>query len=205
MSITFEAPQRSWTKPVPMGWYSAGYSHEFETGQVAERRFVGRDLVVWREADGTPHVVDAYCPHLGAHLGLRGMRRGRPHRLPVPPLGIRRRGHQRRHPLRRTHQRQGAAAHLPDRRAQPHGDVLVPPGPVGRTVVRGARARGARRFDRRVGVRRHRRDRGRDGVAGDRRERRRRRPLPVRARHRVTRHRGVRRLLRASFATRRST
>jgi len=67
-----EAPGRSWPKPVPMGWYSAGYGHEFETGQVAERRFVGRDLVVWREADGTPHVVDAYCPHLGAHLAYGG-------------------------------------------------------------------------------------------------------------------------------------
>ena len=72
MRTTVEAPDRTWTKPVPMGWYSAGYSHEFETGQVAERRFVGRDLVVWREADGTPHVVDAYCPHLGAHLGYGG-------------------------------------------------------------------------------------------------------------------------------------
>ena len=63
---------RSWHLPVPFGWYSAGYSTEFADGEVSSRRYVGRDLVVWREADGTPHVMDAYCPHLGAHLAAGG-------------------------------------------------------------------------------------------------------------------------------------
>ncbi len=63
---------RTWTQPVPFGWYSAGYSTEFSPSEVVSRRYVGRDLIVWREADGTPHVMDAYCPHLGAHLAMGG-------------------------------------------------------------------------------------------------------------------------------------
>ena len=31
-----------------------------------------RDLVLYRAADGTPHVMDAHCPHLGAHLAVGG-------------------------------------------------------------------------------------------------------------------------------------
>ena len=34
-------------------------------------RAVGRDLVLWRDGD-EHHVFDAYCPHLGAHLGVGG-------------------------------------------------------------------------------------------------------------------------------------
>jgi phenylpropionate dioxygenase-like ring-hydroxylating dioxygenase large terminal subunit len=35
-------------------------------------RYFGRELVVFRTDDGRPHVVDPYCPHLGAHLGHGG-------------------------------------------------------------------------------------------------------------------------------------
>lgn len=33
---------------------------------------LGRDFVVFRGADGDARVLDAYCPHLGAHLGHGG-------------------------------------------------------------------------------------------------------------------------------------
>lgn len=33
-------------------------------------RYFGRDLVVFRGADGRARVLDAICPHLGAHLGV---------------------------------------------------------------------------------------------------------------------------------------
>ena len=58
--------------PVPFGWYSAGYDDELPAGTVTARRLCGRDLIVWRGEDGTAHVMDAYCPHLGAHLGVGG-------------------------------------------------------------------------------------------------------------------------------------
>src|SRR5262245_39689420 len=32
-------------------------------------RFFARDMVLYRGESGQPHLVDAYCPHMGAHLG----------------------------------------------------------------------------------------------------------------------------------------
>ena len=34
--------------------------------------FLGLNLAVFRGEDGRAHVVDAYCPHLGAHLAVGG-------------------------------------------------------------------------------------------------------------------------------------
>ena len=34
--------------------------------------YFARDLVVFRDDDGGPRCFDAYCPHLGAHLGIGG-------------------------------------------------------------------------------------------------------------------------------------
>jgi phenylpropionate dioxygenase-like ring-hydroxylating dioxygenase large terminal subunit len=41
-------------------------------GVVAEASVAGRDLVVWRRADGSPVVMDARCPHQWSHLGAEG-------------------------------------------------------------------------------------------------------------------------------------
>ena len=57
--------------------------------------------------------MDAFCPHLGAHLGHGGTVEGCEHRLPVPRLEVRRRGHQHRDPLQRPDQPQGPHPHLP--------------------------------------------------------------------------------------------
>jgi nitrite reductase/ring-hydroxylating ferredoxin subunit len=56
----------------PFGWYRAAYADELAPGQVKPAHYLNRDLVVWRAVDGAPHVMDAYCPHLGAHLGYGG-------------------------------------------------------------------------------------------------------------------------------------
>lgn len=72
MSAPAAPSETPWPFPVAFGWYSAGYSNEFAPGRVETRRYVERDLVVWREVDGTPHVMDAHCPHMGAHLGVGG-------------------------------------------------------------------------------------------------------------------------------------
>ena len=69
--------ERSWPLPTPMGWYSAGYSDEFSLGRVEGRRFVGRELIVWRDLDGVAQVSAAFCPHLGAHLAVGGCVKGR--------------------------------------------------------------------------------------------------------------------------------
>jgi nitrite reductase/ring-hydroxylating ferredoxin subunit len=56
----------------PFAWYRACHSEDLAPGAVLPLRYLGRDLVAWRGEDGAPHVMDAYCPHLGAHLGVGG-------------------------------------------------------------------------------------------------------------------------------------
>ena len=34
--------------------------------------YFARDLVLFRGEDGAPHLLDAHCPHLGAHIGVGG-------------------------------------------------------------------------------------------------------------------------------------
>jgi phenylpropionate dioxygenase-like ring-hydroxylating dioxygenase large terminal subunit len=58
--------------PIPFGWYQVGYPSDVEPGQARPLHYFGRDLVIWRDEDGGIHVNDAYCPHLGAHLGHGG-------------------------------------------------------------------------------------------------------------------------------------
>ena len=56
----------------PFAWYRACYADEVPKGGLRPLRLLSRDLVVWRGEDGEAHVMDAYCPHLGAHLGYGG-------------------------------------------------------------------------------------------------------------------------------------
>lgn len=58
--------------PVPIGWYVMAFSRELGVGDVVPQHAVGRNLVVWRDAEGAAHVQDATCPHLGANLGFGG-------------------------------------------------------------------------------------------------------------------------------------
>lgn len=57
----------------PDGWYQVAYGHELAAGSVVPLHYFGRELVAYRgAADGVVRVLDAYCPHLGAHLGHGG-------------------------------------------------------------------------------------------------------------------------------------
>lgn len=56
----------------PNSWYGVAWSHEVARGQSIPVKAFGRDLVVFRGEDGEAHVLDAMCPHLGAHLGIEG-------------------------------------------------------------------------------------------------------------------------------------
>jgi len=58
--------------PIPYGWFCIGYSHELAAGEVKPLRYFGQDLVLFRTDGGAAAVLDAYCPHLGAHLGHGG-------------------------------------------------------------------------------------------------------------------------------------
>lgn len=56
----------------PRGWYQIAYSDELAIGGVMPIVALGEDLVLYRGADGVARVLDAHCPHLGAHLGHGG-------------------------------------------------------------------------------------------------------------------------------------
>ena len=58
--------------PVPNGWFIVATADELAPGEPLARYYFGRDLVMFRGEDGTPHVLDAYCAHLGAHLAVGG-------------------------------------------------------------------------------------------------------------------------------------
>lgn len=56
----------------PTGWFQVAWSDDIAAGQVHRMHYFGRDLVGWRSQSGRVSVMDAYCEHLGAHLGYGG-------------------------------------------------------------------------------------------------------------------------------------
>lgn len=58
--------------PFPFGWYQVGWSRRLRVGQVEAITFFDREMVLFRDRQGRAAVLDAHCPHLGAHLGHGG-------------------------------------------------------------------------------------------------------------------------------------
>jgi len=58
--------------PIPNGWFAVAFSRDLIPGDVKAIHYFGQDLVLFRGRSGEAHVLDAYCPHLGAHLGEGG-------------------------------------------------------------------------------------------------------------------------------------
>lgn len=58
--------------PVPNGWFIVAESRHLAPGETSTLHVFGRDVVLYRGDDGVPRMVDAYCAHLGAHLGVGG-------------------------------------------------------------------------------------------------------------------------------------
>lgn len=56
----------------PTGWFQVAWSAEIGVGEVHRMTYFGREMVAWRAASGEVTVMDAYCEHLGAHLGHGG-------------------------------------------------------------------------------------------------------------------------------------
>ncbi|MBX3314222.1 MAG: Rieske 2Fe-2S domain-containing protein [Actinobacteria bacterium] len=72
--------------PFPSGWYMAARSAELAPGAVAERAFLGEQVVMFRTEAGEPAVASAYCPHLGANLARGGEVVGESLRCPFHSL-----------------------------------------------------------------------------------------------------------------------
>jgi nitrite reductase/ring-hydroxylating ferredoxin subunit len=54
------------------GWFAALRSEEVVARCITSLAFVGHDLVAFRDASGAVAVLDAVCPHFGAHLAHGG-------------------------------------------------------------------------------------------------------------------------------------
>lgn len=54
------------------GWFVVALAEELPAGKVLSLRYFGRKLVAFRGDGGEARVLDAYCPHLGADLGVGG-------------------------------------------------------------------------------------------------------------------------------------
>lgn len=63
---------RTYPFPVPFGWFCVAHPEDVGAGEAIARYYFGRHLVIWRDHDHGVHVQDAFCPHLGAHLGHGG-------------------------------------------------------------------------------------------------------------------------------------
>lgn len=55
--------------PMPWGWFQVLYSDELAIGESKPLRCFDQELVIFRTESGAAKVLDAYCPHMGAHLG----------------------------------------------------------------------------------------------------------------------------------------
>jgi phenylpropionate dioxygenase-like ring-hydroxylating dioxygenase large terminal subunit len=55
---------------VRQGWYLVGSAAKLRTGRVRHVEIGSRRLVLYRDLNGEPHVVDDRCPHLGSDLAL---------------------------------------------------------------------------------------------------------------------------------------
>ncbi|MFQ5417086.1 MAG: Rieske 2Fe-2S domain-containing protein [Myxococcota bacterium] len=64
------------------GWFRVGYSADLAAEQVVPLSYLGQQLVLFRTRSGEARLLDAYCPHLGAHLGVGGVVEGESIRCP---------------------------------------------------------------------------------------------------------------------------
>jgi phenylpropionate dioxygenase-like ring-hydroxylating dioxygenase large terminal subunit len=62
--------------PYPNGWYAVTSIAELQKKKVVPIRALGRDMVAFQTESGAFSVLDAHCPHQGAHLGYGGTIKG---------------------------------------------------------------------------------------------------------------------------------
>ena len=68
--------------PNPDGWFAVAFSDELRVGELQARKLFDTDVVLFRTESGKPAMLDAHCPHLGAHLGHGGVVDGEGVRCP---------------------------------------------------------------------------------------------------------------------------
>ncbi len=56
----------------PTGWFQVAWSDEIGVADVHTMKYFDQEMVAWRSESGELTVMNAYCEHLGAHLGYGG-------------------------------------------------------------------------------------------------------------------------------------
>ena len=92
MSMPINATKR-YMRPPPQyvhDWFAPLRSVDVVPGKITNFNFMGHELIAFRDAAGKPVVLDAQCPHFGAHRGGWWQRGGRLRALSVPRAAFRR-------------------------------------------------------------------------------------------------------------------
>ena len=55
--------------PFPEGWYFIATRETLLKEKLIEKTWMGEEIVAWCDDQGRVCVADAYCPHLGSHMG----------------------------------------------------------------------------------------------------------------------------------------
>lgn len=55
---------------IPKGWYKVADSFDVPVEKIKSFRIAGQEVVLFRTSSGSVTVADAFCPHLGANLGV---------------------------------------------------------------------------------------------------------------------------------------
>ena len=58
--------------PYPNGWFALLRSRELKAGATTSVNSLGQNFAIFRDEGGKIYIMDAYCPHLGANLGVGG-------------------------------------------------------------------------------------------------------------------------------------
>ena len=58
--------------PIPFGWFAVAYSKDLAPGEVNPTYLFDQHQVLFRTESGEARMLEAFCPHLGAHLGHGG-------------------------------------------------------------------------------------------------------------------------------------
>lgn len=74
--------------PFPEGWYFIASRKAVQKARLIRKTWMGEDIVVWCDDDGSICVAGAYCPHLGSDLGPAAGGRVRDGRLVCPFHGF---------------------------------------------------------------------------------------------------------------------
>ncbi|WP_321819089.1 MULTISPECIES: Rieske 2Fe-2S domain-containing protein [unclassified Burkholderia] len=57
------------TGKYPKGWFAVLFSDEIKPGEIKSLSYFAQEYIAFRGESGQVSILDAFCPHLGAHLG----------------------------------------------------------------------------------------------------------------------------------------